>query len=297
MARVVITGGSGMLGRGLIPALLARHDSVAAFSRSEKGQLALRAQYPDVEWRVGDVCDRGFLRTVFCAGDTVIHAAALKHVDLSERESEEYVRVNVEGTRNVMDAAREACCERVIGISTDKACEPRNVYGLTKLLMERMFAAARRGRYDVRFCCVRYGNVFGSDGSVVPRWREALARGERLTLTNPDMTRFFFRIGDAVHEVLWALSELAHGEVSMPQLHAARLGDLAAAMGGEVVVTGLRAGEKRDEVLISAHERAIAALVEGRMVMGRGTSSRGAYESSSAPRLSVAQLRQWIGEL
>ena len=251
MEKIAITGTSGMLGRALLKAL-SGSAHITAISRSEKGQLPLRATYPGVQFRLGDVRDKLFLQRVLKGQDTVIHAAALKHVDLSEREPTEYCSVNVGGSLTVARVAKALGISRVVGISTDKACAPLNVYGLSKLLMERIFR-------EHGYVSVRYGNVLGSDGSVLTKWTKELAGTGKITVTDPEMTRFFFPIEEAVDAVLWTLRWAPDASVVVPRLKATTLHDLAAAFlqvhgGGTIHVAGPRQGEKRHEALFTEAE-------------------------------------------
>ena len=257
MEKVVITGGSGMLGRALL-ARLADTTELVVISRSEKMQLPLRAQYPSVSFVLGDICDPLTLARAFEGAETIIHAAALKHVPISEQQPTEYTRINVGGTMNVIKAAQTVGA-KVVGISTDKACQPYNVYGLTKLLMERMLV-------EHGHRAVRYGNVFGSDGSVISRWDEQLAKEHWIHVTDPHMTRFFFPIEQAVDAVLWTIEHATPGSVVIPRLGAVHLIDLAEAFlvarSGErprkdtIHVVGRRPGEKAHEQILSAEEGA-----------------------------------------
>lgn len=295
MEAIAITGGSGMLGRALIARL---HETarLTAFSRSEKAQLPLRAAYPSVRFLVGDICDPAFLARTFQDQDVVIHAAALKHVPISESEPTEYTRVNVVGSLNVAAAATSAGA-RVVAISTDKATDPANVYGYSKLLMERVMS-------EHGFVSVRYGNVFGSDGSVIHVWRRQLDATGEITVTDPEMTRFFFRVEDAVDEVCWAADHGPPGRVVVPRLRSVALMDLArafiqAAGRGTIAVAGQRPGEKRHEALLSAREGERAELVDGRCILGSEPASQAlpAWTSDAAERIDVDELRTWIDEL
>ncbi len=294
MEKIVITGGSGLLGRALV-ARLHQQAVLTVLSRSEKGQLALRQQYPHVRCLLGDVRDRSALAVAFRGATIVLHAAALKHVPISEREPTEYTTVNVQGSLNVIQVARSAGVRRIVGISTDKACDPHNVYGLTKLLMERLLCEAGH-------VAVRYGNVFASDGSVIPIWQRQLAEAGTLSITDPTMTRFFFPVAAAVDEVLWTLDHAPAGTVVVPRLHAASLRDLAEAVidhhgSGSWTVTGHRPGEKQHEALISAEEGAYASEQDGRVILGRTRVPVVCcpYDSASAPRISHQELLTWLG--
>lgn len=293
MAKVVITGGSGILGRALL-ARWAAEDELTVLSRSEKLQLPLRAQYPQVRFLLGDIRDRCTLARAFAGQDVVVHAAALKHVPLSEAQPTEYTSINVVGSLNVVEMAALAGA-RVVAISTDKACAPRNVYGHTKLLMERI--CTEQGAV-----AIRYGNVFASDGSVIPRWRSEVAATGQITVTDPTMTRFFFRIEDAVHEIEWALETAPEGAVVIPALKAITLGALAEAFlahvgTGTVAIAGPRPGEKQHEALLSAEEGAYARPIQGRILLRSVPASTPlpAVTSDTAPALSREEVLSWLG--
>jgi UDP-N-acetylglucosamine 4,6-dehydratase len=292
MDKVVITGGSGMLGRALL-ARYANVHPVTAISRSEKLQLPLRAQYPQVTFLLGDIRDRAFLARACEGASVILHAAALKHVPLSELEPTAYISVNVHGSLQVLDVAH-AVGAKVVGISTDKACAPRNVYGASKFLMERMLV-------EQGHVAIRYGNVFASDGSVVVRWTQQLQEVGTITVTDPEMTRFFFRIGDAVDAIDWAWHTAPAGTVVVPFLRAVRLGDLAAAIlahagKGDLVVIGPREGEKPHESLITADEGEYASPLDGYVLLHRQrqTFSMPAMTSNDAARIPQEELVSWM---
>lgn len=307
MESLVITGGSGLLGRALIERLYGKV-RLTAISRSEKAQLPLRRRWPEVRWILGDVQDGESLFRACDGADTLIHAAALKHVDISESEPTNYTQVNVIGSLVVASFA-SVLGMRAVGISTDKASDPRNVYGLTKLLMERVFC-------EQGHVCVRYGNVFGSDGSVLDVWRRQLAETGSIRVTDPEMTRFFFPIETAVEEVLWAMEYCPAGYTSVPSLRAARLMDLAIAFvqsetgnrsprvsteaPADIVVTGPRPGEKRHECLLSEHESERCRALDGRSVL-HPTEQSGQpvspLRSDAVERIPVAEIRDWLGTL
>ena len=219
---------------------------------------------------VGDVRDQSRLRRALHGVDTVIHAAALKRVEVGEYNPGEMIATNIGGAQNLIDAATDAGVERVIGISTDKAYMPVNMYGASKLVAEKLLLNANnaRGADGPIFAVVRYGNVWGSTGSIVPRWRALI--GKPLKITDPECTRYYLSIDGAVDLVLDVAETMRGGELVIPTLPAYRLGDLAEAFGGPVEVIGLPASEKRHES------------------MGPNDSS------GTAPRLSVAQLRAML---
>lgn len=256
----LITGGTGSFGRAVIPALLARGAArVIVYSRDElKQSELLRGADSRVEGFLGDVRDFSRLRRALgVRPDVLIHAAALKQVPSCQYNWSEAIETNIVGSRNVVNAAIDAGVPRVIALSTDKAAAPLNAYGKTKAVMEEIvtWANAWVGHGRTRLACVRYGNVVGSRGSVVPLFQEQRASG-RLTLTDPEMTRFWMRLEAAVEFVLSSVPLMQGGEVFIPKLSATSLGALADAVAPGCVhdLIGARPGEKHHEVLISADE-------------------------------------------
>lgn len=261
MKRVLITGGAGFLGRGIIEwADSHRSDwRFTIYSRDEGKQAKLRAVYPQHNYILGDVRDSAVLAGAVAGHDWVIHAAALKYVPEAEANVRYAVDVNVIGTKILANVCLGRV-ERVVGISTDKACHPVNVYGNTKLLMERLFQEVDRIS-DTIFSVVRYGNVVGSSGSVIPLFQRLIREGKTLNLTNPSMTRFWLGLDDAVKLVVRAAEEPTGGTVLIPRLFAATLADTATAAAmaegqssPQVEVTGPRFGEKPHEWLVAPHE-------------------------------------------
>lgn len=253
MKSVLVTGGTGFLARGLVGRLLADGcERVCVYSRGEYAQAQMRRQFNDdarLRWFVGDVRDRDRLEIAMEGVDAVIHAAALKRIEVGACQPGEMVKTNVLGTQNVIDAARRQGVGKALLISSDKAFEPVSPYGQTKALAESLFLTANtifpRGP---RFSVVRYGNVWNSTGSIVPTWKELTAAGAtRVPVTDPECTRFFMRLGEAVDLVLGTLAEMQGGEVKVPDLPAYRVDDLAAAFGVAIRMTGLRQWEKRHE--------------------------------------------------
>lgn len=254
--RVLITGGTGTLGQALIPELLACGARVRVMSRDECKQADLKRRWPDVDWQLGDVRDASTCRRAVARCEVVIHCAALKYIDVSEKQPSEYVQTNVLGTMNLLNAiVEDGGVRHAVGISTDKACQPFNAYGLTKGLLEKMFieAAAREDIATVFNVC-RYGNVLGSRGSVVLKWQELQRTGQRIKVTDPTMTRFFFTIWDAVWLIAEALT-LPTGIIVSRSMLSTTLGDLAS-LWGDYDVIGPRPGEKPHEDLFSKHEMA-----------------------------------------
>lgn len=255
---ILITGGTGSFGQAFVRFLLDSTDvqRICVYSRGEHAQAALRdaiSDDPRVRYMVGDVRDLRRL-TRACRGvDTVIHAAALKRIETGAYNPEEMVKTNVLGTMNVIDAAIASGVFRVVGLSSDKAFEPCSPYGQSKALAESLMLAANI-THGIKFACTRYGNIWNAQGSVVPKWDKLVMHNKPITLTDPECTRFFMTIEEAVNMV-WDLATTMHGgELIIPQyLPAYRLGDLALAFqavySGEVPIiqTGLPKFEKLHE--------------------------------------------------
>jgi UDP-N-acetylglucosamine 4,6-dehydratase len=228
-------------------------ERVCVYSRSEYAQSLMRARIHDPDQRmryfIGDVRDVGRLRRAMTGVDLVIHAAALKRVEVGEYDSGEMAMTNVLGTMNVVEAATQAGVGRVIGLSSDKACQPINCYGATKLVGEKLILAAQnsRGQGGPLFAAVRYGNVAGSTGSVIPTWRRALEQDLTVTMTDHRCTRYWMHVDEAVALVLDTAAAMQGGELVIPSLPAYLLGDLAEALGVRYRETGLPPGEKLHE--------------------------------------------------
>lgn len=249
MRSVLITGGSGFLGQRLAQRLLNDHDRVCVYSRSEHAQADMRERLSDkrLRWFIGDVRDRDRLSRAMDGCDLVIHAAALKRIELAQYCPDELVKTNVIGSMNVIDAAAERAVDRVLLVSTDKACQPVSAYGQTKALAESMFLSANNMHPNTRYSVVRYGNVWGSTGSVVPLWEKQIADGITPRVTDPDCTRYYMTIRQAVDLVADTAEGMEGGEVVIPDLPAYRIGDLLTAMGAEGDIIGLPAWEKKHE--------------------------------------------------
>lgn len=247
-AGVLITGGSGFLGRALVERMLADGcERICLYSRNEYSQARMRADFDSdtrLRWFIGDVRDRDRLTRAMASVESVIHAAALKRIEVGTYNPDEMVKTNVYGSMNVVDAARAAGVEKVLLVSSDKAYGPISPYGQTKALAESLFLTANDPQYGPRFAVVRYGNVAGSTGSVIPTWRAA--RGV-VTLTDPGCTRFWMKREEAARLVIDTLASMRGGEVAIPDLPAFRLGDLAEAMELKTKVVGLGDWEKKAE--------------------------------------------------
>lgn len=265
---IVVTGATGSFGRALVTHLCREAPQVTlrCLARNEHNMVALKDALgaPDnVRYFLGDIRDQERLQLAFRGADLVVHAAAYKQVDLGEYDPLEFSEVNINGTRNVIRAAIAQDVRQVLLISSDKAVQPLNLYGATKQVAERLTIQANAYSTRTRFNAVRYGNVFGSNGSVLHVYRRCLAEGTRLPLTHPDMTRFYMTLAAAVDLVCWTVSQPGlKGGLVIPVLPAYHQLDLAKAMmqiydaRDAVEVTGIRPGEKLAETLMTDDERA-----------------------------------------
>jgi UDP-N-acetylglucosamine 4,6-dehydratase/5-epimerase len=258
LSDVLITGGTGFFGKAFARAALdAGARRVCILSRGEHAQYLMRQEFNDSRLRffVGDVRDVDRLERAMQGIDLVVHAAALKRVEVGEYDAGEMVKTNTLGAMNVIEAAQRAHVRRVIALSTDKACEPVNCYGASKLAAEKLFLAANNssGKDGPRFAVTRYGNVAGSTGSVIPIWRRNLEQERFCVMTHAAATRFWMTIEEAVQLVMDTASTMQGGELVIPDLPAYRLQDLAQAMGirpERLQVVGLGAGEKLHESMV-----------------------------------------------
>lgn len=261
-ASVLVTGGTGSFGNKFVEILLARHRPrrLVIFSRDELKQSEMRARFdndPRLRFFIGDVRDRERLVRAMHGVDTVVHAAALKQIPACEYNPFEAIQTNIMGGKNVIDAAIDAGVKRVIALSTDKAVNPVNLYGATKLCMEKLFVDGNAYGFSrgTRLACVRYGNVVGSRGSVIPLFKSQREAGV-VTVTDPKMTRFWITLDQGVELVVRGLDRMRGGEIFVPKIPSMRVMDLAEAVapGCRVEFTGIRPGEKLHEVLISEDE-------------------------------------------
>lgn len=256
---VAVTGGAGSFGKAFVKRILQENvKAVRVISRDEYKHVVMAAtiQDPRVKYLIGDVRDRERLMLAFDGVDTVIHAAALKRVEKGEEDPLEFVRTNVGGAEAVIHAARERHVERVVFLSSDKACQPVTTYGQTKALAERLFVAANvYTPGGTRFSATRYGNVTGSRGSLVPLLMEQRKTGT-VTITDGRMTRFAMLMSEAVGLVMYAAENMAGGEIYVPKIPSARVADIIAAVAPEshVQSIGIRGAEKLHEALISSDE-------------------------------------------
>lgn len=278
--RIVVTGGTGSLGKTLVLRLLSgelgQPAKIVVFSRDEAKQYAMRLAYQQrrvatddviyhdfaqlLQFQIGDVRDYHSVSAVLRDADFVFNAAALKQVPTCEYFPFEAVRTNVVGAENIVRAIREnrLPVETVVGVSTDKACKPVNVMGMTKAIQERVFVRANLDCPSTRFICVRYGNVLASRGSVIPLFLDQICQGGPVTITTPEMTRFLLSLDQAVDTIFAALKRAQRGDIYIPRIPSARIIDVAEVLIDgrpiEITVIGIRPGEKVHEVLVSEEE-------------------------------------------
>jgi UDP-N-acetylglucosamine 4,6-dehydratase len=262
---ILVTGGTGSFGRAFIRTVLERHPDVGrvvVLSRDELKQFEMQQEFPQsrhagLRFFLGDVRDPSRLRRAFEGIDVVVHAAALKQVPAAEYNPFEVIKTNVLGAQNVIEACMDTGVQRVVALSTDKAAAPINLYGATKLCSDKLFVAANniRGMRDLRFSVVRYGNVMGSRGSVIPFFAQRRASGV-LPITDPQMTRFNISLQDGVDMVLWSIANAWGGEILVPKIPSYRITDVASAVAPDCrqTVVGIRPGEKLHEEMITASD-------------------------------------------
>lgn len=284
MKSVLISGGSGSLGHALVRRLLTEEkpERIIVFSRGEHRQAEMADEMRPLDtggrlrFFIGDVRDRDRLRRAFNEVDVVIHAAALKRIEVGYYNCQECVNTNIFGSMNVIEAATDAGVDKVVLVSSDKAYQPVSPYGQSKALAESLFLNANntRGKSGPIFAVTRYGNVANSNGSVIPKWRKILETRDTVPVTDPDVTRFYMTMDEAVDLVMGTVVNMKGGEMNIPSLPAYRLGDLAMAVGAKKMdVVGLPAWEKKHE-----------GLKDG-------------VTSDIAPRMNIADLRLALGRL
>ena len=260
---ILITGGTGSFGKAFLQQVLETQNPgrVVIFSRDELKQYDMRQIWgddPRVQFFLGDIRDRERLRMALHGVDYVVHAAALKQVDTAEYNPMEYVKTNILGSENVIQASLEAGVKKVVALSTDKASSPVNLYGATKLTADKLFISSNHYAVDggTRFSVVRYGNVMGSRGSVIPFFRKIAAEGRPLPITDRRMTRFWITLPQAVQFVIDSFADMSGGELYVPRIPSMLVTDLAEAVapGTEQVEIGIRPGEKMHEEMISTED-------------------------------------------
>lgn len=260
---ILITGGTGSLGKALTSYIVKKHSDIKKliiFSRDEQKQFIMAQDYPDkkfpfMRFFIGDVRDLSRLNMALSNVDIVIHTAAMKHVHISEYNPTECISTNIEGAKNVIQASLQNNVENVVALSTDKACAPINLYGATKLTSDKLFVAANniKGKSNVKFSVVRYGNVMGSNGSVIPFFLK-IKKQNKLPITHKDMTRFNIPIIDGVKMIFYVLNNAWGGEIFVPKIPSYKILDVADAIGPNCKkeIVGIRPGEKIHEEMITA---------------------------------------------
>ena len=264
--KILITGGTGSLGRALTKRLLAEKvDVIRIFSRNENKQVTMQSEFNDDRLRflIGDIRDLPRLERALEGIDIVFHTAALKHVPVIEYNPFEAINTNVIGSRNVIEACLSENVDRVVGVGTDKAVSPLNTYGATKLLMEKLFTTASnyldKDKHKTKFISLRYGNVLGSSGSVIPKFIQQIKSNQKITITDPEMTRFSITMDEALDFILESTISGKGSEVFIPKLRAYKIDDVKVALQELIDNTGeekipVRQGEKFHETLINTDE-------------------------------------------
>jgi len=317
---VLVTGGTGSFGKAFIDALLAEHNPrrVGVFSRDELKQYELKQRWGSderVRFFLGDIRDRDRLITAMHGVDYVVHAAALKQVDTAEYDPMEYVKTNILGSENVIQAAMATGVRKVVALSTDKASSPVNLYGATKLTADKLFISSNHFSFarGTTFSVVRYGNVMGSRGSVIPLFRRLGEEGAPIPITDTRMTRFWITLPQAVDFVISCFDDMHGGELYVPRIPSMRVVDLAEAVapGCTIQEIGIRPGEKLHEEMISAEDARRTLRRDDRYVVmptlaewgytntaGESVAEGFSYTSDSNDQwLSVEQLREWLSVL
>lgn len=320
---ILITGGTGSFGKAFVKTVLTRFPEtkrLVVYSRDELKQYEMslefpEAKYPGIRYFIGDIRDEPRLRRALEGIDVVVHAAALKQVPAAEYNPFECIKTNILGAQNLIEACLDQGVQRVVALSTDKAAAPINLYGATKLCSDKLFVAANniRGKRDLRFSVVRYGNVMGSRGSVIPFFLKCRKSGV-LPITDPRMTRFNISLQHGVDMVLWSIEHNWGGEILVPKIPSYRIGDVAEAIAPECrhEIVGIRPGEKIHEEMITASDSfntvdlgryfAVLPTTENYSIEGYCTKTGArrvepgfSYDSgSNSDFLSVAQLRELI---
>jgi len=287
--KILISGITGSLGHRLTEHFLDQGYEITGLSRCEDKQSRMKQQYPSVKFILGDIRDYNTCSKACKGQDIVIHAAALKRIEMGEEHPWEHVMTNIVGTQNMVEASQSRGVPQFVFTSTDKACEPINVYGMCKAISERIVT---RAGYN----CVRYGNVNNSRGSVLPFWKERRDSGKNIPVTNPEMTRFLIEFEEGIDLIELALNGEMNGDIYIPKLNAAKIGDIAELF-GEVEVIGERAGEKLREVLINEDEfRNRVSEFPGYYVIHRDgngcDSDRKEYSSENTQQLTDQTLKK-----
>ncbi|WP_428024362.1 UDP-N-acetylglucosamine 4,6-dehydratase (inverting) [Arcobacter sp.] len=274
---ILITGGTGSFGKKFTQMILKRYkpNKIIIYSRDELKQYEMSQDYNDkcMRYFIGDVRDANRLKKAMSEVDYVIHAAALKHVPIAEYNPMECIKTNIDGAQNVIDAAIENRVKKVIALSTDKAANPVNLYGATKLVSDKLFVAANNlvGKRDISFSVVRYGNVLGSRGSVVPYFQKLISNGTKsLPITDEKMTRFMITLEQGVEFVLKNFERMKGGEIFVPKIPSMKIVDLAKAMAPNLPheIVGIRPGEKLHEIMCPSDDSHLTIEFDDHFVIG-----------------------------
>ena len=317
---ILVTGATGSFGKAFLASALAHGvDRLVVFSRDELKQYELHSRHPDdgrLRFFIGDIRDRDRLRMAMRGVDYVVHAAALKQVDTAEYNPMEFVKTNILGSENVIETAIEAGVQKVVALSTDKASSPINLYGATKLTADKLFISSNHYATagGTRFSVVRYGNVMGSRGSVIPFFRQLGETDQPIPITDRRMTRFFITLPQSVDFVMQSLADMTGGELFVPRIPSMRIVDLAEAIapGRELIDVGIRPGEKLHEEMISVEDARRTVRQADRYVVQPTLAVWGGFRAASGEPmdegfsyssdtndqwLSVDDLRRLIHEL
>jgi UDP-N-acetylglucosamine 4,6-dehydratase len=290
---ILVTGGTGSFGKAYVSNLLASHDikKVIVFSRDELKQLEMRNLFsndPRLRFFIGDIRDKERLLRAFSGVDYIVHAAALKQVDTGEYNPREFILTNIIGSQNVVDAAIDCGVRKIVALSTDKASSPINLYGATKLTADKLFTAANvySTNSNTKFSVVRYGNVMGSRGSIIPLFQELAAKGLPIPVTDLRMTRFWITLGQAVKFVDETFSEMNGGELFVPRIPSMKITDLVAAIApnSKIEEIGIRPGEKLHEEMISVDDSRRTVMQKTKFILSL-TSSESAYVEPKGDKL------------
>lgn len=307
---VLISGGTGSLGKALTSYLLNQTNvrRIAIFSRDELKQSQMREEFQDdprLRWFLGDIRDLERLKRALHGVDFVIHAAALKQVDTGEYNPMEFIKTNVLGSQNIIDACIDSGVKRCVALSTDKASSPINLYGATKLTADKLFIAANNysHAYGTAFSVVRYGNVMGSRGSVIPFFQRLAVEGKAIPITDFRMTRFLISLDQAVRFVIDSLCEMTGGELYVPQIPSIKIVDLARAISpkSEIIEIGMRPGEKLHEEMISGDDSRRTIRVGNRWLVMPVVASWGYRQPEGIPMEEGTAYRsdtntEWMSE-
>jgi len=291
MKKILVTGGSGFLGRHLIQRLLKEYKSieVKSISRNENEirRMLEKCGYDRLTPVIGDIRDLNAIKYAVKGVDTVVHLAAMKHIDFCEKYPYEAITMNIIGTKNILE---QFAGDAFVAMSTDKAVQASSCYGATKLLMEKMILDYAKKKEGKRHMIIRSGNIFGSSGSVIERWREQIKQKNEIIVTNPDMTRFFINVESLVDFIIEVLEKGENGNIYIPYQKAIRIGDLAEEFislygnkATKIKIIGLREGEKMHELLFTDGEDVVSFL-ESKW-------------SQDAQRLSREEIRSWLKAL